>query len=123
MSETLTIHHDLGDVILKPNKVIDPRMFVNIIRAALDEYQTDNRVSASHVHEQAQLRHGIAYRTPGHYLRVYRLRSDMTQQALAKQAEIHQHHLSEMENNKRPLGKVMAKKIAKILDCDYQKLL
>jgi plasmid maintenance system antidote protein VapI len=48
---------------------------------------------------------------------------DLTQAMLAEQTGIRQHHLSEMEHNKRPLGKVNAKKLADILECDYRRLL
>jgi len=47
----------------------------------------------------------------------------MTQAKLADKTGIRQHHLSMMENNKRPLGRANAKKLAAILDCDYRKLL
>ena len=71
-------------------------------------------------------RNGItALRTapPGYYLRLYRQRAELTQGRLAEQAGIRQHHLSEMENNKRVSSKTNAKKLAAILDCDYRKLL
>ena len=55
--------------------------------------------------------------------RRYRQRAELTQGQLAEQTDIGQPHLSEMENNQRMLGKANAKKLAAILDCDYQKLL
>lgn len=61
--------------------------------------------------------------TPGGALKAYRLREDMTQREFAKKAKIEQSHLSEMENNQRPIGMKMAKKLAKILNCDYRRLL
>lgn len=60
--------------------------------------------------------------TPGGALRAYRLREDMTQQEFAQKAKIKQSHLSEMENNQRPIGMKMAKKLARILNCDYRRL-
>ena len=61
---------------------------------------------------------------PGHYLRLYRRRAELTQSQLTGQTDICQRHLSEMGNNKRALGKADAKKLAAmILDCDYRKLL
>ena len=67
--------------------------------------------------------HGAAYRSPGYYLRLYRQRAELTQDRLAEQAGIRQHHLSEIENNKRVSSKTNAKKLAAIPDCDYRKLL
>ncbi len=75
------------------------------------------------VHDAAKVRHGENYKTAGYNLRLYRQRADMTQLELADKTGIRQHHLSEMENNKRPLGKANAKKLASILECDYRKLL
>lgn len=83
----------------------------------------EDRVPAKEIHDEARERHGEYYRSIGYYLRLYRQRADLTQAALAKRSGIRQHHLSEMENNKRVLGKVNAKKLAEILDCDYRKLL
>ena len=49
-----------------------------------------------------------------------RHKEEMTQQELADKLGINQHHISEMENNKRPIGKAMAKKLAKIFNVDYR---
>ncbi|MBL1274790.1 MAG: helix-turn-helix transcriptional regulator [Ectothiorhodospiraceae bacterium] len=94
-----------------------------MIRSALDQYLAEDRVPAKTVHDEAKQRHGDAYRIPGYYLRLYRQRAELTQAELADQTGIRQHHLSEMENNKRVLGKANAKKLADILECDYRKLL
>ncbi|GAH09548.1 unnamed protein product, partial [marine sediment metagenome] len=74
-------------------------------------------------HDHAKQRHGDEYQTPGYYLRVYRTRADLTQAKLADKVGVLQHHLSEMENNKRAIGKKMAQKIAGVLHMDYRKLL
>lgn len=65
----------------------------------------------------AEASYGEAYRTPSYFLKMYRLRADMTQTELANKTVIKQHHISEMENSKRSIGKVIAKKLAQILDC------
>jgi ribosome-binding protein aMBF1 (putative translation factor) len=44
----------------------------------------------------------------------------LTQKQLADQMGIAQHHISEMENGKRPIGKEMAKKLAAALNVDYR---
>ena len=80
-------------------------------------------VPAQTLHDEIREYYGDAYRTPGYYLRLYRLRADLTQVQLAGQAGIRQRHLSEMENNKRPIDKTLARKLAHILDFDYRKLI
>ena len=123
MNQAVTIHHDLGDVVVTPNGKVNPARLKRMIRTTLDQYQNEDRVSAEVVHKAVKQRHGDHYRSSGYYLRVYRNRADLTQAQLAEKTGIRQHHLSEMENDKRVLGKANAKKLANILDCDYQKLL
>jgi len=123
MSQSLTIHHDLGDIVLKPSGKVNQTRLKKMIRSTLDQYLAEDRVSAKKLHEEAKQHHGDYYRTPGYYLRLYRQRAELTQGKLADKTGIRQHHLSEMENNKRVLGKANAKKLAKVLNCDYQKLL
>ena len=123
MSQALKIHHDLADVVVKPSGKVNQARLKKMIRFSLDQYQTEDRVAASAVHDAASQRYGDHYRTAGYYLRVYRLRADLTQANLAKKTGIRQHHLSEMENNKRVIGKVNAKKLAEVLNCDYRELL
>ncbi|WP_429884710.1 helix-turn-helix domain-containing protein [Geoalkalibacter halelectricus] len=57
-------------------------------------------------------------------LRAYRNREGLTQKQLADLTGIPQHHLSEMENGKRGVGKDRARKLAKALNIsDYRLLL
>lgn len=123
MSQALKIHHDLGEVVLKPKGKVNQTRLKKMIRSTLDEYLAEARVPAKIVHDEAKQRHGDVYRTPGYYLRLYRQRAELTQGQLAEQTGIRQHHLSEMENHKRVLGKANAKKLAAILKCDYRRLL
>jgi DNA-binding XRE family transcriptional regulator len=53
----------------------------------------------------------------------YRYRENLTQQQLADMTGINRRHISEMEHGKRPVGKENAKKLAKVLHCDYRRLL
>ncbi len=54
-------------------------------------------------------------------LRAYRTRENLTQQQLADLSGIPQHHLSEMENGKRGIGKERARKLAQALHVsDYR---
>lgn len=57
------------------------------------------------------------------YLRGIRYREDLTQKQLSALVGIPQRHISEMENGKRPIGKENAKKLAKVLNCDYRLML
>lgn len=57
---------------------------------------------------------------PATMLRGARYKAELTQKRLADMLDIRQHHLSEMENGKRPIGKEMAKRLAKALDSDYR---
>ena len=56
-------------------------------------------------------------------LRAYRNREGLTQKRLAEFTGIPQHHISEMENGKRSIGKERARKLAEVLHCDYRQLL
>jgi DNA-binding XRE family transcriptional regulator len=56
-------------------------------------------------------------------LRGCRYREDMTQKELAEKLGITQGNLSAMENGKRPIGKEMAKRLAKILNTNYKHFL
>jgi len=56
-------------------------------------------------------------------LRAYRTREGLTQKQLAELTGIPQHHISEMENGKRTIGKERATKLATALHCDYRQLL
>jgi transcriptional regulator with XRE-family HTH domain len=60
------------------------------------------------------------YGKMGAVLRGYRLREGLTQEQLAKKLKALQSHVSQMEHSKRPIGKAMAKKLAKIFNTDYR---
>ncbi|MCZ6525310.1 MAG: helix-turn-helix transcriptional regulator [Gammaproteobacteria bacterium] len=123
MSQELKIHHDLADVVLKPTSKVNVARLKKMISSTLDQYVEEERLPASIIHAEAKQRHGKDYRTPGYYLRLYRQRAELTQAELAKKVAMRQHHLSEMEHNKRTIGKVAAQKLAEVLKCDYHRLL
>lgn len=56
-------------------------------------------------------------------LRGGRKREGLTQKDLARLIGVSQAHISEMEHGKRPIGKEMAKRLAKVLQVDYRVLL
>ena len=60
---------------------------------------------------------------PGRILRGLRTREGLTQVQLAEKAALKPHHVSEMENGKRPIRKVMARRLAKVLNSSYQIIL
>jgi hypothetical protein len=123
MIQAVKIRHALAEVSIAPARPVNVTRLKRAIRSALDDYLEEERVPAALVHAQAKARHGDHYGTPGYFLRLYRLRTEITQAALADRAGMRQHHLSEMEHNKRPIGKVLARKLAKLLNCDYRRLL
>ncbi len=49
-----------------------------------------------------------------------RHKAGLTQKALADQIGVKPHHISEMEHGKRPIGKNMAHRLAKIFGIDYR---
>lgn len=119
----VTIHHVLGEVVVKPAARVNPSRLRRLIREALDHYDENEQVPASVVHDDARARYGNDYQTPGYFLRLYRQRAELTQAQLAAKLNMRQHHLSEMERNKRTIGKAAAQRLAGVLDCDYRRLL
>ena len=63
------------------------------------------------------------YGEAGLMLRGSRLKAELTQKELADALGISQNHISEMENGKRSIGKVMALRLAKFFKTDYRKFL
>jgi DNA-binding XRE family transcriptional regulator len=53
-------------------------------------------------------------------LRGARKREALTQKELARLVGVNQTHISEMEHGKRPIGKDMAKRLAKVLRVNYR---
>jgi DNA-binding XRE family transcriptional regulator len=62
----------------------------------------------------------LAWNSGGVAIRGARGKEGLTQKQLADLTGIAQHHISEMENGKRPIGKETAKKLAKALNIDYR---
>jgi DNA-binding XRE family transcriptional regulator len=56
----------------------------------------------------------------GDILRGFRSREEMTQAELAAEVGVKATHISEMERGKRPIGKDMAKRLAKVLKVHYK---
>jgi antitoxin component HigA of HigAB toxin-antitoxin module len=56
----------------------------------------------------------------GHALRGLRSREGLTQKQLSEMIGAKPSHISEMENGKRPIGRDMAKRLAKALRTEYK---
>lgn len=56
-------------------------------------------------------------------LRGSRHKAELTQAQVAEALGISQHHISEMENGKRPIGKEMALRLGRLFKTDYRKFL
>lgn len=57
---------------------------------------------------------------PGVSLKGTRVKEGITQKQLAEMTGIKQHHISEMENHKRSIGKKLARKFAEVLNVSYK---
>ncbi|MBI5551394.1 MAG: helix-turn-helix transcriptional regulator [Desulfobacterales bacterium] len=60
------------------------------------------------------------HKLQGAALRGARAKEGLTQRQLSELANIPQGHLSEMENGKRPIGVIVAKKLGKALNISYK---
>lgn len=56
----------------------------------------------------------------GQMLRGCRFKAEVSQREVSEALGISQHHISEMENGKRPIGKEMAKRFAEFFKTDYR---
>ena len=61
-----------------------------------------------------------SWNSGGISIRGARGKEGLTQKQLAALIGVAQHHISEMENGKRPIGKETAKKLAAALNIDYR---
>jgi transcriptional regulator with XRE-family HTH domain len=59
------------------------------------------------------------YTKAGVLLRGLRLRENLSQVEFAKKIQITQANLSNMENGRRPIGKIIAKRIEKVFGTNY----
>lgn len=62
----------------------------------------------------------MAWNSGGVCIRGGRGKEGLTQKQLAEMIGVAQHHISEMEHGKRPIGKETAKKLAVALNVDYR---
>ena len=121
----IKLNHSLANIKIQPLDDIDSTDLKNLIKLALDSYalRLNQSIPASVIHSEIRNKHQEDFGTPGYYLRLFRSREDLSQGKLAENIGIKQHHISEMEKNKRPIGKTLAKKFATVFGCDYKKFL
>jgi len=60
------------------------------------------------------------YTKAGVLLKGLRLRENLSQIEFAKKIDVTQANLSKMENGKRPIGKIIAKRIEKVFGTNYR---
>jgi len=119
----IKLDHPLANIKIHPLDNIDSADLKNLIKLALDSYALGQNIPANVIHAEIRNKHQEGFGTPGYYLRLFRGRADLSQEKLAENIGIKQHHISEMEKNKRPIGKTLAKKFATSFGCDYKKFL
>ena len=80
------------------------------------EYQVEENVPADDVLREVHEKYGKT----GSVIRGFRAREEMAQIELARKLGVTQGDLSKMENGKRPVGKEMARRLAKVFSTDYR---
>ena len=106
-TSTLSVRDNRGRLYLLPKSVAQ-------------KYRTsDDSISS----EAFFLEHEKKYTKPGMLIRGIRIREGYTQEEFAQLIHVSQANLSKMELGKRPIGKEMAKRIAKAFDINYRSLL
>ena len=63
------------------------------------------------------------YGEPGVLLRGLRFREGLSQNEFAKKMNMSQANLSAIENGRRSIGKILAKRISEVFDVDYRMFL
>lgn len=120
--ETIRIEGEAGVVRFEPSHISHAKLVkiehgLRKLVGASDDYMSADEMRAI-LKEKNPL-----IGTPGGMIKGYRAREELTQQQLAKKAGLKQGHLSAMERNKRPIGVKVAKRLAKVLKCDYRRFL
>ncbi len=81
---------------------------------------TDWELEEKELYDLEEVSPELTWNSGGVAIRGARGKEWLTQKQLAELTGIAQHHISEMENGKRPIGKETAKKLAKALNIDYR---
>jgi len=89
-------------------------------------FQEEHLSGSQQIEDSIPWRESIYFKDmpfPGSYLAGFRHREGLTQAELAERSGIPRRHISEMENGRRPIGKLNAKKLAETLNIDPRLLL
>lgn len=103
-----------------------PEKILNVLKAEYGDVQviTDEDDELINVQETDWYKTMKESMTSGKTLRAYRTREDLTQEELGRRiGNVPRQHISNMERDKRPIGKEMAKRFAEVLNVDYRVLL
>ncbi|HJV35397.1 helix-turn-helix transcriptional regulator [Geomonas sp.] len=84
---------------------------------------TEWELEEKELYELEEISPELLWNSGGVAIRGARGKEGLTQRRLAELTGIAQHHISEMENGKRPIGKEVAKKLANALNIDYRAFL
>ena len=108
----VTVHGDSN------KKFIIPRSASLKLFSFLQSLQSykDEIIPADEVFKNLDKKYGKT----GAVIRGLRVRDGFTQEDLAQKLDIHQTHISQIENGKRVVGKNLAQKLAKVFRTDYR---
>lgn len=90
------------------------------LETVLEKYSRDDTPIAWEVLAKDRIE---KYKKSGLVLRGMRYREGLSQKKLAEASGITQNEISNIENGRRPVGKKVAEKLAKVLNFDYRMLL
>jgi len=105
-----------------PQVFLVPTNKAHGILKLIEEYRVDDKnelIDAENAFKDLNEK----YTPAGALLQGFRLRDDLTQMQLAKKLGTSQPAIAAMESGDRPIGKTMARKLAKIFDTDYRNFL
>ena len=88
----------------------------DIPKEVADQYKEDSVVSAKEIFTNIDKK----YTKAGVLLKGLRYREGLNQIEFAKKINVTQADLSKMENGRRPIGKIIAKRIQKVFGTDYR---
>jgi DNA-binding XRE family transcriptional regulator len=94
---------------------------INKLRRAAKALNVTDLLEEKDTYTPEELSPELQWNSSGVALRGARGKEGLTQKQLAELVNIAQHHISEMETGKRPIGKETAKKLAEALNVsDYR---
>ena len=124
MSAHMKEHHTNPKASSRVLYVLDHNLVYAIPKSIAKKYIVETRksverqqnISADEVFKDMDKKYGEA----GSLLRGLRSRENLSQVEFAKKIKVTQANLSKMENGTRPIGKIIAMRIAKAFDVNYK---